>query len=752
MWTDRARLPAAIRIATGGDMRAVKASIATVVTLFMLAGQQAIAAPPSPAAPRTSSVASRRSADAHEPRAGPGLPLDQAAYATAKSDAARRAAGPSPYAKSDFAISATPASRTLAQGGTTTYSVTTAVTSGAARPVALSVSGLPAGVTGAFAPSSVNAGGSSVLTVVASNGAAVGTVGLVITGQYSSPPTKHSTGVSLTVVASATNDFSIAAVPSAQSVVAGGSAAYTVSTGVVSGTAESVGFSVAGLPAGATAAFAPATVTAGQSATLTVATSGPATGTFLLTITGAATGATHSTTVSLTVNAVAGGGGPTVGASWNGTYQGNLAPPDPTGAIGPNSYIELINQRSAIYDRTGALIQDLDLGELARFPVDELTDPQIVWDPTSGRFYYLVVDFYSSAYAFGYSKTSDPHDVAADFCHYSIDQLYTAPYFPDFPKLAVTNDFVLVGANVFLLFLFTGIYQGSDVDWWVKPTDPVCPSSLGSGGKFESVKNADGSLTSTPVPAVAADASSTGWVIGSADVGTGSASFVTVFKVDKNAQGFASLGPGRAVSVDPYAVPANAPQEDAGVLIDTFDTRFGHAVAGFDPRIGTTALWMSHTVFGGAGAEVRWYEIAALATPALSQSGAATDPSLYVFNGAISPDRAADDLTGATGADMVLGFNTSSSTTYPAVAMVSKRGASPQSAPVSVRRSLGPNADFTCVGGATANVCRWGDYAGAMPDPLVSSGGLVWLSAEWNDPATNGQDTVWRTWNWSAYP
>ena len=67
---------------------------------------------------------------------------------------------------------------------------------------------------------------------------------------------------------------------------------YTVSTALVSGSAETVGLAVtAGLPAGASAVFNPATVSAGGSSSLTVATSGstpPSTST--LTITGTAFG------------------------------------------------------------------------------------------------------------------------------------------------------------------------------------------------------------------------------------------------------------------------------------------------------------------------------------------------------------------------------------------------------------------------------------------------------------------------------
>ncbi len=748
-------------------MRVIKCAFtAAAVLCLTLASQPAGAARPSPAdnmgagAP-ISSVGTRVDSSHPVPvtkaRPPAGLPyrvLDQAIFAQAKADAARRAGrsgGPGSFARSDFSISVSPSSRTVVQGSGTTYTVSTSVLFGTSRTVSLSAAGLPPGASASFNPVSVAAGQSSTLTVSTTSAAATGMFPFTITGQYSSPPTTHSTAASLTVTAATTaNDFAISATPLNQTVVHGSSTTYTVSTLVTSGTAQTVNLTVTGLPSGATGTFVPASVVAGGSSTLTVGTATTtATGSFALTIGGASSTATHTTAVSLDVTATA-APGPTVGVSWNGQSEADLAPPDPTGAIGPNSYVQLINLRYGIYRRDSTLIEQGDLGALTLFPVGELSDPQIVWDPTAQRYYYLVLDFFNSAYAFGYSKTADPQS-STDFCHYFIGAFYTSLYLPDYPKMAVTQDFVLVGTNVFLLAAF---YTGSDVDWFQKPTDPVCPAQLGAGGIFSNLKNANGSQTSTPEPAVSADASSGGWIVGSADVGTGSANYLTVFKVTKNAQGAAAISAAKAVTVGAYQMPANAPQSGTTQLLDTMDTRLTHAVAGYDPRIGATAIWTAHAVFGGAGSEDRWYEIGTAGTPALSQSGKVSDLDLYVFNGAISPDRASDDVTDTsalTGRNMVMGFNTSSARNFAAIQIVSQRGSGPQSASVLVKPAVGPNVDFSC-GSSLPDVCRWGDYGGATPDPLKSAGGQVWLSAEWNNPATNGSTPVWQTWNWSARP
>jgi hypothetical protein len=99
----------------------------------------------------------------------------------------------------DFALSASPTTVSVAQGGTKTTTVSTTVSGGFNSAVSLSASGLPAGVTAAFSPTSIAApgSGSSTLTFTASSTAAAGTS--TITINASGGGVSHSTTVSLTV-------------------------------------------------------------------------------------------------------------------------------------------------------------------------------------------------------------------------------------------------------------------------------------------------------------------------------------------------------------------------------------------------------------------------------------------------------------------------------------------------------------------------------------------------------------------------
>jgi hypothetical protein len=199
---------------------------------------------------------------------------------------------------SDFSLAASPASLSLPQGSSGSSTISTAVTSGSAQTVALSVGGVPSGASASFSPASVTAGGSSVLTVNAGT-AAPGSYTLTVTGAGTSAT--HTTSVALVVTSPPANDFSLAASPTSLTLQQGSAGTSTISTAVTSGSAQTVALSVGGVPSGASASFSPASVTAGGSSVLTVNAGTAAPGAYTLTITGDGASATHTASVALTV-------------------------------------------------------------------------------------------------------------------------------------------------------------------------------------------------------------------------------------------------------------------------------------------------------------------------------------------------------------------------------------------------------------------------------------------------------------------
>jgi len=100
-------------------------------------------------------------------------------------------------AASDFSITPSPTSQTIAAGSSGTYTINTVTLSGAAQIINLTVSGLPAGVTGSFNPASVTSGGSSTLTLTVAATTGASTTQFTITGTGTTAT--HTTSASVTV-------------------------------------------------------------------------------------------------------------------------------------------------------------------------------------------------------------------------------------------------------------------------------------------------------------------------------------------------------------------------------------------------------------------------------------------------------------------------------------------------------------------------------------------------------------------------
>jgi hypothetical protein len=210
-----------------------------------------------------------------------------------------------PGTSPDFALSASPTSLTVTQGSSGASTISTSVSNGFNSSVALSISGLPSGVTASFSPTSIAApgSGSSTLTFTVSSTATTGTFNTTVTATGGG--ITHTTTIPLTVNAATSPNFTISASPTSLSVAAGGTGTSTISTTVSGGFNSAVSLSASGLPTGVTAAFSPTSIAApgSGSSTLTfTASSTPAAGTSTITINASGGTVSHSTTISLTVS------------------------------------------------------------------------------------------------------------------------------------------------------------------------------------------------------------------------------------------------------------------------------------------------------------------------------------------------------------------------------------------------------------------------------------------------------------------
>jgi hypothetical protein len=427
---------------------------------------------------------------------------------------------------------------------------------------------------------------------------------------------------------------------------------------------------------------------------------------------------------------------------WIGINNPNNAPPDETSAVGTGRYIELVNSNFAVYNKTSNTpLATGTLNSLIGAPSGvDVFDPQIMWDAQTKRFYFAtdaVVSSSDNRIAFGFSKTANPTS-AADWCKYNVG---FGAVFPDYPKLGDSQHFAIIGTN---LFNSSGNFVGSDILGISKPpAGSTCPAA-------STFKSGDNVVSGgfTPTPASEIDTNATGWAVARTLSLPGNK--LTLYKVTKKADGTPSIpATGTAVTVPSYTVPPSVPQKGTAFRIDSSDTRNTQAQAGNDPgHGGKLAIWTQHTVQGGAGAEVRWYEINP-ATHSLFQKGKVTSASLFEFNGAISPNRQVNGSTKNGGNSMVMNFNTSSSATFPSIKMVSKIGGGAQSGQVAVFNGTKPLTGFDCTAPAP-DPCRWGDYAAATPDP--STANRIWQVSQFGNGAPSSTFATSKTYNFVAKP
>ena len=212
--------------------------------------------------------------------------------------------GSSAVVTEDFTLAVAPANVALTAGGATQQiTVTSTAVNGYSAQIAVTLSGLPSGVTANPASVMIAPGTTETITLTAAATAATSSGTVAITG--TSGAHVHSGAVALSVTAVPPADFTISVNPTTVSVTAGGAGGSTaVSVSGVNGFTAGVGIAVSGLPAGVTVNPATPTVTPGTPQTLTVTAAASAVaGTSTVTVTGTSGALVHTATFTLKIAA-----------------------------------------------------------------------------------------------------------------------------------------------------------------------------------------------------------------------------------------------------------------------------------------------------------------------------------------------------------------------------------------------------------------------------------------------------------------
>ncbi|NJW52932.1 GEVED domain-containing protein [Salinimicrobium oceani] len=118
-------------------------------------------------------------------------------------------------------------------------------------------------------------------------------------------------------------------------------------------------------------------------------------------------------------------------------------PTDPTGAVGPNHYVNAWNSAFAIYDKQGNILSPpADLESLGgEFTNEDLGDPIVVYDQFADRF--LITQFSDSPNSLLVAISQGPDPVNDGWYTYRFE----TGTFPDYPKFFVWSDGYYVTTN-----------------------------------------------------------------------------------------------------------------------------------------------------------------------------------------------------------------------------------------------------------------------------------------------------------------
>ncbi len=130
-------------------------------------------------------------------------------------------------------------------------------------------------------------------------------------------------------------------------------------------------------------------------------------------------------------------------ANWAGQTASGFRPYDPSGAVGPNHYIQMINATVfKVYDKnTGAVLLTATLGNLWSPATGNNGDPIVMYDKAADR--WFLAQFGTSTDRKIYIAVSTTNNPLGSYYTYT----YVSPQFPDYLKFSVWHDGYYMTSN-----------------------------------------------------------------------------------------------------------------------------------------------------------------------------------------------------------------------------------------------------------------------------------------------------------------
>jgi hypothetical protein len=404
-----------------------------------------------------------------------------------------------------------------------------------------------------------------------------------------------------------------------------------------------------------------------------------------------------------------------IGSNFTGTNINlNLViPPDTDGAVGINHYVELVNGRFQVYNKsTGVAVQSKGLNQFwsdGGVAVSSTFDPRIVYDQNSGRWFAAAADNQessSSNFLVAVSTTSDPTGAWKAF---SIKADTPGTDWADFPTLGLDRDGVYLSANMFKVS--DNSFDAIKIISIPKADLTAVTPTIANGTSFNGLNPAVVGFAVQPIVDFG-PSKGRAPLLAVSDLNFTQLNRTNI--LGASAAG-ATLSGTTNIAVSTMSFPPNAAQPDGTSNLDTGDNRLGSSVVEQG-----NSLWAAQAVSSGAHSAIRWYQINET-TNAVIQSGTISSSQFDYFYPSINVNSFGEVVVGfsRSGLDPTTGFASS----Y-AVAGTTTGGVTTFGSPILLKAGVA-NYHFNDGGGTN----RWGDYSATTLDP--NDPHSFWTIQEW---------------------
>jgi hypothetical protein len=387
-----------------------------------------------------------------------------------------------------------------------------------------------------------------------------------------------------------------------------------------------------------------------------------------------------------------------------------VAPPDTTGDVGPNHYVQWVNLRYAVYNLTRDGTGQITAFNIApgfpkngnlvwqgfggRCESDNDGDPLVQYDQVANR--WILTQFAVSGTPYtqcvAVSTGSDPTGTYHRYA-YSFGN-----DFNDFPKMGIWNDTYVITYNIFRR---GRTFTGNQVCGYER-------ALMLTGGAARQVcaktSNSNHSLLPADVEGTAAPAAGTATPL----LSIGTSSLLSwKFAVSWGSTATGTLtGPSTVAGVSFSRACSGGtciPQPGTTNKLDSLADRLNYRLS--YRKIGSTeSLLVNHAVASGGVSGIRWYELRnATTTPTVYQQGTFQPDTHYRWMGSAAMDK---------NGGIVIGYNISSSTLVPSIRYAARSAGDP------LGQLGGEVSLFTGGGSQTGTLTRWGDYSTTSVDPV----------------------------------